>query len=224
MLFHCTDGPAYTSWYSTGVQSVVSYYVDGLNHRDVGPAFVSWDQNGELKVERYLQRGLIHREDGPAETYYHQETPIKLKWMREGVEHRPYKEGPAYIAYLADGTKRVVEAEYRQNGKRPRDLSAWTTDQIVEQTHLLIAAREQYAAALDPEVVYTWVYLGTDWALTPECLSYNDGRHVPVIIASDYSRLAWNGVKRHQDMLAHLTRQIRLRQRELSRRQAAQIC
>lgn len=83
-LTHRLGGPAFQSWFTSGLLAEELWAIDGLAHREGGPAHIEWSVDGQLVSEQWMQFGKRHRLDGPAFMYYRLSSPVE-QWSIHGV-------------------------------------------------------------------------------------------------------------------------------------------
>jgi len=88
---HRLDGPARSTWSSTGQLTEQAWYFDGFLHRLDGPALTSWSLSGERVLQEFRLAGKLHRLDGPARHHY--SSLIRDTYKIAGKPHR--LDGPA---------------------------------------------------------------------------------------------------------------------------------
>lgn len=101
---HCDDGPARVI--NTGRYTLISYFQNGLLHRDDGPAVIAG--NGSLR--EWYQHGVRHRTDGPAVEYDDfEEFWDKSGWYINGVNMSVTDalKGEELTAYLLKNKRQI---------------------------------------------------------------------------------------------------------------------
>jgi hypothetical protein len=213
---HHDHGPAMISYREDGSVASEGYYQYGKLHRDDGPAHRSYYPDGLDQAIEWYQENILHRGDGPAlESWFDSGQPMRREYRHQGELHRPYAEGPALEQWLWNGEAEPTIIEFREHGLRPQDLSPWTDEEITRQVYLLMSAHEYCKTGFT-----TTSFKG----LTADAV-WDGTTYAPTISRTNTNRLAYSGVmgftntSKRSVTLAHLTRQIRLRQQELSHRQ-----
>lgn len=109
------------TWNEDGILVREEHWKDGQLHRDDGPALREWKYNGDILNISYYCEGLRHRDpnDGPAEEWWHDNDNSEQLYQRgfywKGLLHRDPTDGPALEEWFDDGKLR--KKAYVYNGK-----------------------------------------------------------------------------------------------------------
>ena len=117
--------PAYISYYKTGMVQQMSYYKDGLLHREgENPSRMKFFMNGERMNEEYCKNGKLHRENGPA----------YVSWSRKGDKTviAYYQNGKLH---RVDGPAHTSNLNFDSNGKYTKE-STYIDGKFISAKHI----------------------------------------------------------------------------------------